>query len=531
MVMRKGELTKFNETEAYNSQIYSRTGYGCSADGKMLYIIVIDKSTDPVYGTSAGCNTATMCEIARYFGCYNMANFDAGGSAEMLVDGAIVNRTTEGNPRAVANGWLVYSTAPEDDNTVTAIEFDQSSLKAPIYSTFSPVIRAYNKYGAVVTPDLKGFTLSCDPALGSCEGESFTAAGTSGEGVLTAEYNGVKATATVSVMEAQMGIRVKSILIDATRRYPMEVEAELEGKTYSYNPANITWTVDDPSVAVIDESGVLSGLAEGHTTVKASVGSFSDEAEVTVEIAPEARMEDCNLGEWTVKASSGMTGAKMAADGTVSYTYATPRDPNIQISGTKTFYSLPDRIRFEFESSLPVTFITVDFRAPANTRANLVKVLPAEGETFAAATPHVVDIPISLLGSPDDIALYPLSIRSLKLTTTTSTANKGEQTMRFKALYAEYDNYASAGIDAPAAAPRAAFAMSPNPVDAGCRFYVRGADISLVEIYNAAGVRVARHATDGKAEVAGIDAPSAPGTYFVRVNSAEGFSTAIMIVK
>lgn len=92
--------------------IYSRTGYGCSEDGKTLYIIVIDKSTDPTYGTSAGCNTATMCEIARYFGCYNMANFDAGGSAEMMVEGAIINTTTESTPRAVANGMMIFSVNP-----------------------------------------------------------------------------------------------------------------------------------------------------------------------------------------------------------------------------------------------------------------------------------------------------------------------------------------------------------------------------------------------------------------------------------
>ncbi|MDE6491382.1 MAG: phosphodiester glycosidase family protein [Muribaculaceae bacterium] len=109
LVMRHGELTEHNDNEDYNSMVYSRTGYGCSADGKTLYIIVIDKSTDPVYGKSAGCNTAKMCEIARYFGCYNMANFDAGGSAEMMVDGAIVNTTTESTPRAVANGLMIFS--------------------------------------------------------------------------------------------------------------------------------------------------------------------------------------------------------------------------------------------------------------------------------------------------------------------------------------------------------------------------------------------------------------------------------------
>lgn len=109
LVMRHGELTEHNDNEDYNSMVYSRTGYGCSEDRKTLFIIVIDKSTDPVYGESAGCNTSVMCEIARYFGCYNMANFDAGGSAEMMVEGAIINTTTEDTPRAVANGMMIFS--------------------------------------------------------------------------------------------------------------------------------------------------------------------------------------------------------------------------------------------------------------------------------------------------------------------------------------------------------------------------------------------------------------------------------------
>lgn len=110
LVMRDGVLTEHNTNEEYNSMIYSRTGYGCSSDNRRLFIIVIDKSTDGVYGKSAGCSTSAMCEIARHFGCSSMANFDAGGSAEMMYDGKIINTTTEATPRDVANGLMVFST-------------------------------------------------------------------------------------------------------------------------------------------------------------------------------------------------------------------------------------------------------------------------------------------------------------------------------------------------------------------------------------------------------------------------------------
>ena len=60
-IMHNGELLGRNYDETYNSQVYSRTCYGSSADGKHLYFLVIDKSTSPLYGQSAGCPTAVAC--------------------------------------------------------------------------------------------------------------------------------------------------------------------------------------------------------------------------------------------------------------------------------------------------------------------------------------------------------------------------------------------------------------------------------------------------------------------------------------
>ncbi|MDE6396042.1 MAG: phosphodiester glycosidase family protein [Muribaculaceae bacterium] len=151
-VMKNGEMTSYATSESYNSQVYSRTGYGISEDKKTLYVIVIDKATDPVYGTSAGCSTTVMCAIAKHFGCTNMTNFDAGGSAEMFVGDRIVNKTTESAPRAVANGMLAYSIAPED-NTVARLEFYDYELKSPIYATSTPRSIAFPQYGAVLNAE------------------------------------------------------------------------------------------------------------------------------------------------------------------------------------------------------------------------------------------------------------------------------------------------------------------------------------------------------------------------------------------
>lgn len=218
MVMRHGKLTEHNDNETYNSQVYSRTGYGCSEDGKTLYMIVIDKSTDPVYGKSAGCSTAVMSEIARHFGCYNLSNFDAGGSAEMMVDYEIVNKTTEKTPRAVANGWMVFSTAPEGDSKLASIEFDNPEINLNPGESIVPVILGYNRYGELIEKNITDFTLSCPASLGECSGKTFKAGTAPATGLLTATVGNLSVSKTVTVGG---GSAVTDIAAEATSSEPV----------------------------------------------------------------------------------------------------------------------------------------------------------------------------------------------------------------------------------------------------------------------------------------------------------------------
>ncbi len=264
MVMRKGELTEHNYNEDYNSMVYSRTGYGCSEDGKTLYMIVIDKSVDPVYGRSAGCPTDVMCEIARHFGCWNMSNFDAGGSAELMVDFQIVNKTTEATPRNVANGWMVFSTAPDDDMDMVSMEFDHPVIDVPAGESFVPVLIGYNRYDVPVSDNVQGFSLSCSLEIGRCEGMRFIAAATPAKGTLTATLGNISVSKEISVGGGTSGIkdteetflnakcpgivsRGEKFTVSVTRKEKELAFAEiinLEGRFISRHKA------DDPGVSV-----------------------------------------------------------------------------------------------------------------------------------------------------------------------------------------------------------------------------------------------------------------------------------------
>ena len=520
IVMRDGELTRQNEILPYNSQVYSRTGYGTSTDGKTLYIIVIDRSTDPVYGLSAGCNTTKMCEIARHFGCANLSNFDAGGSAEMFVNGSVINKTTESQPRAVANGWLIYSTAPEDDDAVTRIEFNDPELKVPVYSSFEPTVIAYNKYGAVVDYDLSGFTLSCDPSFGSCDGPMFTAGGKPASGMLTAEYNGVTVSKKIDVMEAAMGIRIKSLLIDNRRDYPVEVTASLSGVTYNYNPASLDWSVDNPDIVSIDRQGVMRAHKEGGTSFSCRIGDFSDRADVTVEIPDKARISIAGDEGWNVKGATGMSGAAMSEGRTVTYNYGSPRDASVTLTKAHRFYSLPDRLFIDFTSSIPVERITVDLKTADTDRASAMT-FDNDGQGFSAGESHKIELPIT---RHDDLIIYPLSFSYIKFTTKRASEYRGTQTFTINDIYAEYDITGDGVNDLTCRGKQTL--VSPNPA-------APGATVSVVNISDEAEITVCSLSgaiittTTGNS----FTAPSAAGIYIVTVKNDSDIRAAKLIVR
>lgn len=530
LVMRGGELTAHNENETYNSQVYSRTGYGCSPDGKTVYIIVIDKSTDPVYGASKGCNTAKMCEFARWLGCSHMANFDAGGSAEMFINGKIENRTTEGNPRAVANGWLVYDVSPvgDDATTVARLAFDAPVLEAPIYGSFSPKIIAYNAYGSVVSYDYTDVNLSVSDDAGRCEGNMFYAGGTPCHATLTATTaDGLSVSKAIEVRSAELSLRVKNLLIDGTREYPLEVVSTIGDTEYAYDPSLLTWHVENPDVAVIDEAGVLHGVSEGTTTYTCSIGDFSDQATVTVEIAPAAEIGLDNWAGWKAKGASGIADVSFTESGTLSFNYSAARDPYVTITKQVDFYSIPDAVVLEFRTSVPLRNVTADLRAPMHTRSNNV-VATNNGGEFAANTDYVIEFPLDQVGDPADLAIYPLSLRSLRFNVVASNDNRGRHTVEVGRLYARYNNHS--GVEDIVVEEGTTARISPNPVAAGSAVTVSAVDLERVEIYSAAGICLESIRANG-IDSLGFNAPAVPGVYIVRVVAGGNVNSSLIIVK
>ena len=522
-VMLNGELTARNTNETYNSQVYSRTAYGCNADGTKLYMIVIDKAVHPEYGNSAGCSTTVMCTLWKYLipELWNVANFDAGGSAQMMVGGEIINKTTEASARAVANGWMMFSTAPaEDADVIAALQFEQPNLKSPIYYNVAPNVLGYNKYGELISENVD-VTFTCSEAVGapSADGKAIEVGGTAGYGTITAHYNGVQVTAPIQVLGTEFAIRLKPmILIDAKREYPIEITTEVNGETLTYDPSRFTWEIEDESVVSI-ENGVLKGLKEGTTKIKATLGTFADETTVKVEIATVAIMSQ-EWNDWTVTSANLSSNAVLAADGTLAFGYSGSRKATIKLEKDVMVYSLPDSVILEVTTTTPLNDLTVDVRSGAIPGENGVVL----GENGVAVGTHKWNL-LDCVGGVNDMGSYPLNVKSIlyNISSKKSEYVLGDNTIKTR-LYSVYSNYSS-GVESVGAN------KSVTVIPAGKSILVSAScvDVVTVEVYDLAGAVQYSKVVEVNGGRAVLTPALGNGLYIVKVTGA-GESAVCKIV-
>lgn len=80
-----------------------RTGAGVTADGTVLLMVVDGRSQ-----YSAGMTLKEFAGYMKRFGAVSAVNFDGGGSSEMVLDGKIMNRPSDGGERPVSIGLGLF---------------------------------------------------------------------------------------------------------------------------------------------------------------------------------------------------------------------------------------------------------------------------------------------------------------------------------------------------------------------------------------------------------------------------------------
>lgn len=445
----------------------------------------------------------------------------------MMVGGSVVNYTTEGDPRAVANGMMIFSTAQEEGRDVIAeLQFMDYKHQASVFSNFAPTVLGYNKYGELISEDVE-VTYTCSENVGapSADGKTIEVGATAGTGTITAHYNDVQVSAPVVIKGEGASFRLKSIVIDNVREYPIEIVSMLDGEQQLCNTSRFILSVADESVATV-ENGVLKGLKEGITTLTATLGDFKEEATVKVEIAKEWKSFMSCEG-WTMESVKLATDATLSADGVIKFAYEGTTNANFSMAKDVVFYSLPDHLYLDFTTTTILQKIEFDIRSNLtlnDTVEHIVKV-PEKGR-FAADTRHTIDL-MPLIGDVNDLGTYPIILKKITFYPFKNTYTKGDNTVNMQ-MWAEYLNNSS-GVES-VAQGESKIAVYPNPVIDG-RFVVSAAGIDTVnvDIYNISGSMLYSKAIDVNGGSAVVAPELSAGMYYVKV-SGEGESVVKKII-
>lgn len=107
LLLEKGEVNVRSLEEAMAPDIAygraPRTGIGVKADGTVILMVVDGRSQ-----YSAGMTLKEFAQYLKRFGAVSAVNLDGGGSSEMVLDGRIMNRPSDGAERPVSIGLGLF---------------------------------------------------------------------------------------------------------------------------------------------------------------------------------------------------------------------------------------------------------------------------------------------------------------------------------------------------------------------------------------------------------------------------------------
>ena len=443
---------------------HPRTAIGFNADSTRLYFVVVDGR----HMTSTGVTLWEMKGIFDALGVVNAVNLDGGGSSCILANDEVLNHPSDGPVRAVGNGCLLVSVAPED-NGIGIINFEPRCYNLSISATTAFDIWGYNQYGVLKTRDLQGCTFTCDPQVGHFDEEgNFHAVSTPASGNLYATYNGITATQPVTIMEAQWQLVSDSVTVDRFHPYEININGISGYALDKVDPSVVPWASADETICTVDDQGKITAVADGQTFVGSSHPLLADSLLVRVE-NPKARVTTVENAPivpdtWTIAQSGGKDRVVTALDNglQIDFTGASSRNPYLKISKAVQMWGIPDTLRLRI--------------SPGDIQIKSVKVLveTAYGERMTAESlidgttgnEIQIDVPVTEFCDAADLGNFPLHLVYYYITYNAVTT--GEQySLKIPGMELVYGNM-------PPDEPQ------PNPCDVNDDGEVNIADVNAV---------------------------------------------------
>ncbi|MCE5175892.1 MAG: phosphodiester glycosidase family protein [Bacteroidales bacterium] len=518
------------------SELHPRTGLGYSQNKDTVIFCVVDGR-----GLSIGATTKQLAILMKSAGAYTAFNMDGGGSSAMYVSeyGGPVNRTSDGNERAVANSVFIVSTAPTD-NQISIIKPYRSSISLPEYGEHIPQFYGYNQYGVLLNSDVQGVVLTCPETLGTIYGNKFIANGNT-PGNITATYNGnVTASITVNLLPvSNLRIRLDSVMVDNRSDYPIEVIATTAGGESLISPAALNWSVSNPEICKIEE-GVVKALKNGKTTVTGQINSVTDELQINVAIPSDPTMigDSLKSSSWSLNASSFLNAQLNQTNlpinwnhgSAVNFVHTAGRSPFIKLINQRAFFGMPDTIKILMNiGDMAISRAIIYLKANNGTST-----ISYEINSFEQNKDFTLNIPLNQLFNATDRAIYPIWFDNVNFYINTSGMTEAKAyTLAVKDVLLVFKDFVISGLS-PVKSTN--FSIYPNPVT-NQTLYLQpkenNSQVLRTEIYSLTGQLLIRH-QQGIYQGGVVSVPVkklSSGTYLLKVYEDEHFSVAKFIIE
>lgn len=272
IILKDGQVTNTNIDIPGN---HPRTGIGISKNGNELILATID-GRDTSY---VGVSQEVFGNILKELGAYNAINLDGGGSTTMAIrtldseSSKVVNKPSENVERKVVNGIGVFTNAPIGELAYIEIETDETDMFPNTTRKFT--VKGYDENHYPVEIDESKVVYTVKGIEGEFDGNSFKAL-SSGKGVITAYYKGLKTSIDIRVLD-----EVKSLILPISKISLHPNRSKTIGTIYGLDSEghkakiyieDINWTVLG-DIGYYDNGKFFSSENDGTGALVAEVGN------------------------------------------------------------------------------------------------------------------------------------------------------------------------------------------------------------------------------------------------------------------
>lgn len=414
LIVHNGKST----TENFWNELHPRTAYGHSVTGDTIIMMVVDGRNSK---RSVGVTTQVLGQLMKHYGAYEALNWDGGGSSNLYVRHlGQVNNGSDGSERPVTNAMFAVANLPEADEVIAELIPYHTSEFMPKYGVVTLHCYGYNKYGVMVSNDVEGMELSCDPATGYVNENGDLVAVQSGE--VTIKKGGATTKVNIEVANSPIALRLDSVLLGVGRPYNAEVVAYVgEVMMPAYAPA-FEWGSEDESIATV-KAGTITGVANGVTKVWCKIGEFTDSIQVRVE-APTKSLLLLDYQQ----------------DTTVSF--KSTRNATIEFETALQLYGVPDSILLTINTDAPIASFDLYMKAN-NAEAPISR---KTAQAVPQSEDYIYRMAIQDFFPELDPAIYPLTITEFKWTLKDPKKNT-PYNMQIKRVELLYNDIIQTGLE------------------------------------------------------------------------------------